>query len=45
MENIEIDLTKEELEVAEAYASRKGISVEEAFKRALLEKIQPGICR
>lgn len=34
MENIEIDLTKEELEIAEIYATRRGISVEEAFKQA-----------
>lgn len=39
MVNVEIDLTDKELEIAELYAAQKGMSVEEAIKQALFERI------
>lgn len=36
---LSIILTKEEEELVESYAKLKSISVEEAFKRALFERI------
>ena len=36
---IEIDLTKEETEIAEAYAEKKGITVEKAVKTAFFDMI------
>ena len=40
METIEISLTQEETESVERYASARGITPEEAFKRALFDFIE-----
>ena len=40
MENVEIDLTDEELKIVEFYATQKNISVEDAFKQALFEVVE-----
>ena len=40
MENIEIALTDEELKIVELYAAQKEISVEDAFKQALFERVR-----
>lgn len=40
METIEISLTQEETEAVERYASARGITPEEAFKRALFDCIE-----